>query len=92
VRLRREQRRLVNDALESDELEALTRLSEKASAWLLVAGGAFLIAVADTWSLHEAYQWAEWAFWTLIVAMSVICATLTSYRTRRRRDRRRNAG
>jgi hypothetical protein len=57
------------------------------NAWLYVAAGAALIAVKETWELHESYEWPEWAFWFGIVGMLVFCVSITVGRTRRRHHR-----
>lgn len=89
VRRQREQRRILTAALGPDDRSALAELSDRATAWLFVAGGAFLIAAADTWNLHEAYHWEQWTFWALIVVITGVCVTYTSARARRRRARSR---
>jgi fatty acid desaturase len=70
--------------LDPEQIDTLKRLSDKANAWLIVAGGAFLLAVAETWSLRQSYAWDEWVFWLLVVAMAAACALVTSYRVHRR--------
>jgi uncharacterized membrane protein YhaH (DUF805 family) len=55
-------------------------------AWFLVAAGAFLITVKETWELREGYEWAEGVFWGLIVVMLVLCVANAAAGVRRRRD------
>jgi hypothetical protein len=86
MRLRREQIRAAREALEPDEIRRLQRIGDIARAWAFVAGGAFLIAVTETWMLHESYGWDEWTFWALMVAMLLVCSGFTSYATHRRRS------
>jgi hypothetical protein len=45
-----------------------------------------LLAVDETWNLHESYQWPVWMFWALLAAMLLVCFTYTSYRSARRHD------
>jgi hypothetical protein len=90
LRRRHQQHQLAREALDADELEALQHLAEKARAWSFVAGGAFLIAITETWALRESYRWAEWAFWALMATMVLLCAGLTAYRGHRRRTRSRD--
>jgi hypothetical protein len=75
-------------AMPDAQIEALASFRDKASAWFLVAGGAFLIAVKETWELREGYEWAEAVFWGLILVMLVVCAFSTAAGMRRRRDPR----
>ena len=68
-----------------EELEALAHLRDVASAWIFVAGGASLIAVKETWELHEQYHWADWTFWALVAAMLFVCAARVSFQIQRHR-------
>jgi hypothetical protein len=83
-----EYRARVMEAMPEGQLEALFRFHEKASAWMFVAGGAFLIAIKETWELHEGYEWPESVFWILLVAMPVLCIVNTVVRMRRHKDPR----
>ncbi len=56
-----------------EDLLAFLTIKDILNAWLYVAVGAALIGVKETWELHEAYEWPEWVFFALIVAMVVIC-------------------
>jgi hypothetical protein len=71
-----------------EELEAFAHLRDVASAWAFVAAGASLIAVQETWDLHERYDWAEWTFWALVVVMLLICAARVAFQAQRVRSRR----
>lgn len=73
----------VMETLEPEQLRALISFINKATGWMLVAGGAFLIAVKETWELVEAYHWPHWLFWTLCVVMVMACATNTAVNVRR---------
>ncbi len=57
----REYRRAVTERLTLAQLEAIHSYLEKAQAWLLVAGGAALFAVKETWELRESYDWPRWS-------------------------------
>jgi hypothetical protein len=81
-------RRAIIAAMPDAKVEALASYKDKATAWFLVAGGAFLIAVKETWELHEGYEWAEAVFWGLIVVMLVICVANAAAGVRRRKDPR----
>ena len=51
-------REQVRGAMSSEDVRALGHLRDVATAWFLVAAGASLIAVSETWGLVEAYGWA----------------------------------
>ena len=57
--------------------------SDKATGWLLVAGGAFLIAVKETWELTELQEWPTPTFWLLLVLMAALALGFTVWRMRR---------
>ncbi len=83
----REYRRAVAQALSPAQLEAIHGYLEKAQAWLLVAGGAALFAVKETWQLRESYQWAALVFWLLVAAMLAACIVSTVLRVQARNGR-----
>jgi uncharacterized membrane protein SirB2 len=59
---------------------------EKATGWMLAAGGAGLIAVAETWNLREAYSWPQAAFWLLVAFMIIASVFFTVERARIRQE------
>src|SRR4051794_4179789 len=80
TRRRRAHRRALLHVLTADQLEQLMHFSETATAWMFVASGAFLIAVKETWELHEAYEWSTSIVYALVVAMVIVCAGNTAFR------------
>jgi len=72
-------------AMAPEDLRALMQLRDAASAWAYVAAGAALIAVEQTWGLHEAYEWDTWTVWVLVAVMLGLCAASAILRLRRRR-------
>ena len=81
-------RQQIGEAMEPDEdLIAFLTIRDILNAWLYVAVGAALIGVKETWELHEAYEWPEWTFFALIVAMVVLCVGATLIRARHRQTR-----
>jgi hypothetical protein len=80
-------RHRVGEAMADEDLLAFLTVKDILNAWLYVAIGAALIAVKETWELHEAYHWPEAVFWVLVLAMPVSCITLTVSNFRRRRTR-----
>jgi TRAP-type C4-dicarboxylate transport system permease small subunit len=67
----------------AEDLESLAHVREVASAWIYVAGGAFLIAISQTWGLREAYGWPTWAFWAALAVMMGLLTIRTVLRMRR---------
>jgi uncharacterized protein (DUF2236 family) len=90
----------VREILTPEETAQFVRFSEKATGWLLVAAGAGLIAVDETWNLRHAYEWPELVFWLLVAFMIVISVFFTAMRAKirsevlglERRLRRRDEG
>ncbi|MBS1676611.1 MAG: hypothetical protein JST08_04410 [Actinobacteria bacterium] len=89
LRRRRESRyrRLVGAEMDDRDLVAFLTVRDIVNAWAYVAAGASLIAVKETWELHEAYAWPEWVFFALILAMLLACGGLTRARIHRRKRR-----
>jgi hypothetical protein len=80
-------RHRIGEALDDETLLNFLTVRDILNAWLYVAVGASLIAVKETWELHESYEWPEWAFWLGVVGMVVFCLGITVGRTRRRHRR-----
>lgn len=78
-------RKLVFDALSSEHQRQFVHYTEKASGWAYVAGGALLLAAAETWSLCDEQGWSSWLFWVLAAGMAALCGLLTVLRSRRAR-------
>lgn len=73
----------MRDAMSSDDLLALAHLREVASAWFLVATGASLLAVKETWELVETYDWSRWTFWALVLGLLALSAVAIAVRLAR---------
>jgi hypothetical protein len=80
-----EYRRRIVAAMPAEQLAAFESFRDKAEAWIFVAGGAFLIAIEETWELHDTNEWPEAVFWALVVVMSAVCIANALGRARRRR-------
>jgi hypothetical protein len=89
LRSRRENqyRRSVTEEMDDRDLLAFLSFRDVLNGWAYVAAGAALIAVKETWELHEAYEWPEWVFWGLIVVMLIICVASTRARHQHRQAR-----
>lgn len=53
--------------LTDEELRKLGHFFAVARAWMLVAGGAALIALKETYELSHHQHWEPWGFWILTV-------------------------
>lgn len=85
VKQRRRQaayREQVMSTLTTAELEAFVDLSSTATGWAMVAGGAFFIAVKETWELLELYEAPAWLLPLVLVAMLALGAANTVVRVR----------
>ncbi len=89
LRSRREHtyRDRVAAAMDDRALLAFFNLRDVLNAWVFVAAGASLIAVKETWELHESYDWPGWAFWALAVVALTGCVGSTRARYQRRQKR-----
>lgn len=80
VKIRNESRReheQVMHALPLPQRREIYGFQNAANAWLLVAGGASLIAVKETWELVEQYEWPIWVFCVGLAAMAILCVSTT---------------
>jgi hypothetical protein len=82
-RHRRQWRNAVLAAMARSEVEAFVNYIDKATAWLFVGLGGFLIATKETWELVEHYEWPEHVFWILVGAMLVLATANAAFRLAR---------
>lgn len=73
ARRSRDYRRAMMDALSENQVAQTVSFLNKANAWGIVALGAFLIAVKETWESVELFHWWVGVFWILIVVIPIIC-------------------
>jgi hypothetical protein len=77
-------RRVVLAALPADEVERMISFSNTARGWIVVAGGATLIGIKETWELVETLEWPSSTTWVISAAallLSVSNAAITASRT-----------
>jgi hypothetical protein len=67
-------RRVVLAALPTDEVRRMISFSNTARCWLVVAGGATLIGVKETWEFVETLGWAAIATWAIAAAALLLSA------------------
>jgi hypothetical protein len=70
-------------AMPGSVIQQFVHFQDKAMGWLLVAAGAFFIAVKETWELREVQEWESSVFWMLLVLMLLLTLGFTAYRMRR---------
>jgi hypothetical protein len=56
-----------------------------ARGWMYVAGGAWFIALKETWELAEHHEWHTRGYVVLVVVMTLVCLGVTGDRGRRGR-------
>jgi hypothetical protein len=81
-----EYRKAYIEALLDEDVEALMAFFNKATAWIFVAIGGFLIAFKETYELVAHYGWSNWIVWVLVVvfgAASIINTVARVHRTKR---------
>jgi len=71
------------DALGPRQLEQTVAFLNKASGWMIVAGGAFLIAIKETYEVVELFEWPIAVFWLLVIVAPVLCVGNTAIRMKR---------
>ncbi|WP_213813799.1 hypothetical protein [Glaciihabitans sp. dw_435] len=76
----REHRRALMEAMGPDQIRQTVEFLNKANGWLIVAAGAFLIAVKETYELVELVEWPIAVFWVLVVVLPLICFAYVIFR------------
>lgn len=76
-------RRQLLERMPRAQLEQFLSFTDKATGWLLVGAGAFLIALRETWELRDEADWPAWTFWLLLVVAVAASLGYTVVRQRR---------
>lgn len=76
-------RQAVVAALSDEQMKLFLDFVNKATGWLLVAGGALLIATKETWGLVSEYEGPVWVFWVVAIVMATLAASFTAARMSR---------
>jgi len=66
--------------LTQDQRAQFVGFTNKATGWFTVAGGAFLIALKETWELTELFELALWLYILVVVILAVACFANTIVR------------
>lgn len=69
--------------LPAEDARVLLSFISKATGWVYVAAGAFLIAVKETFELVEELHLELWVFWVAVVVMFLIAVMNTVLRMQR---------
>jgi hypothetical protein len=85
-------RHSVMDVLTSAQMEQLVRFGNKATGWILISVGALLVALTETWTLRDVYDWPLAVYVLLVVVMVLASASYTAVRLRRTDDLMQQAG
>jgi hypothetical protein len=86
LRRRRLYRRTVMHVLTSAQMEQLVRFGNKATGWILISSGAFLVSLTETWTLKEIYDWSLTVYVLVVAVMLLASALYTAVRLRRTDD------
>ncbi|HVV66881.1 MAG TPA: hypothetical protein VHB72_02290 [Candidatus Saccharimonadales bacterium] len=76
-------RREYLNVLDPEDVEALVNFINKATGWLMVAGGASLIAVKETYELVDEIHVQHYFIWLAVPVMMFFCLIYTILRTKR---------
>jgi hypothetical protein len=72
-------------ALNPEQREQTVHFLDKANGWMIVASGALLLGVKETWSFTDLLRLPTALFWVIVVVMAalgVLNATLRMWRSR----------
>ncbi len=76
-----ERRKMFNDSLTAEQREQTVSFMNKANGWIVVAFGAFFLAVKETWEAIETFDAPVWLFWVLVVVLPIACIGYAVYRS-----------
>jgi hypothetical protein len=77
-----EYRQAIMDVLGPEQMRQAITFLNKATGWILVAVGAFLLAVAESWNLTVEFGWAWWSFIIIVLVALAGCIFHTVARIR----------
>jgi hypothetical protein len=86
LRARRQHRQAALQLFTPLQMEQFVRFGNKATAWTYIAGGAFLVALAETWELREIYRWPIPVYVVVVAIMFALCAANTARRLKQTRE------
>jgi hypothetical protein len=69
-RRRGDYQRTVVATMSPDDLEVITHYIAVARGWMLVAAGAWLIALKETYELVEHHEWSLVVYWVLVAVVT----------------------
>lgn len=71
----RANRQAFSDALPPEARKQTMDFLNKANGWVVVAIGAYLFAIKETYELIELIHFPIWVFWVLIVVLPIVAVT-----------------
>ncbi|MES2169427.1 MAG: hypothetical protein V4479_01710 [Actinomycetota bacterium] len=71
-------RQAVFAAMKPEHIKQTVVFLDKARGWFIVAGGAFFIAVKETWELIHLLDWHVATFWVLVVILPFAAVAYTA--------------
>jgi hypothetical protein len=72
-------RQAVFAAMKPEHIKQTVVFLDKARGWVLVAAGAFFIALKETWDLVHLLNWSVAVFWVLVVVLPIVAVFFTAY-------------
>lgn len=72
-------RQAVFAAMKPEHIKQTVVFLDKARGWVLVAAGAFFIAIKETWELIHLLNWHVAVFWVLVALLPVAAVFFTAY-------------
>jgi hypothetical protein len=71
-------RQATMDALGPEQLKQSVDFLNKARGWLIIASGAFFIAIKETWEVSEILHWPSWLMWVVVVVLVIVSIGYTA--------------
>ncbi|WP_394940172.1 hypothetical protein [Psychromicrobium sp. YIM B11713] len=78
-----EYRKFYFGLLSADDARLMVSYINKATGWITVGAGAFLIAVKETFELTEELHTPGWVFWVIVVVPPLLIISFTVSRVQR---------
>lgn len=78
----RQMRSILMHTLTPQQLAPFATYLNKATGWLLVAGGGLCVALNETFDLFEYMRWSIWACWATIIVLALASIMYTISRMR----------
>ncbi|MFD5091599.1 hypothetical protein ACFWMR_13420 [Amycolatopsis thailandensis] len=77
-RRRAKAHREIMNSLTTEQRRTMATFANKARGWFIVTGGAFFIALKETWHLNHLYHWPLWTYFALVLVPLMLSFAHTS--------------